>query len=158
MVLVIRPEMKHCSKIKFSFLRAVLIGCCEKTCLQCSKMAIVFIFTRFVWLSARKNSGAKDNRSLFFKAIGYCFYCSFYCFLKILGGKRLFWGGGKSRFGGTPCPSVAESQFVEPHSLVLKTLFKHILRSTEFYLLFNFFCSHCYAENIAGTLCLETYP
>ena len=31
-----------------------------------------------------------------FKTIGYCFYCSFYCFSEIL--------GGKSRFGGRPCP------------------------------------------------------
>ena len=48
------------------------------------------------WLSARKNlgGGAKDNRPLFFKTRGYCFYCSFYCFLTIL--------GGKSRFGRAP--------------------------------------------------------
>ena len=53
----------------------------------------------YIWLSAGQNlggGGAKDNRPLFFKTIGYCFYCSFYCFSKIL--------GGKSRFGGRPLP------------------------------------------------------
>ena len=34
---------------------------------------------------------------LFFKTIGYCFYCSFYCFL-ILGGQKSFSGEG------IPCP------------------------------------------------------
>ena len=43
---------------------------------------------------------AKENRTLFFKTIGYYFYCSFYCFSKFQGGKRLL--GGKSRFGRTP--------------------------------------------------------
>ena len=51
--------------------------------------------------------GAKDNRPLFFKTIGYCFHCSFYCFFKILGCRRLL--GGKSFWGVPPAP-VAESQ------------------------------------------------
>ena len=69
-----------------------------------------------IWLSARKKfKGAKDNRSLFFKAIGYCFYCPFYCFSKILGGKRLL-GGAKAVLGGAPCPPVAESQHIANQS------------------------------------------
>ena len=52
------------------------------------------------WLSAGKNlrgGGGGGKRPLFFKTIGYRFYCSFYFFLKILEGKR-------------PLPPVAESQ------------------------------------------------
>ena len=47
------------------------------------------------WLFARKKikgGGAKDNKPLFFKMIGYCFHCSFDCFFKILGGQKSFWG------------------------------------------------------------------
>ena len=56
------------------------------------KMDMKFgLLVKKYWLSVRKKlSGAKDNRSLFFKTIGYCFNCSFYGFLKIL-------GRGKSR-------------------------------------------------------------
>ena len=53
--------------------------------------------------------GAKDNRPLFFKTIGYCFYCSFYCFSKILGGQTPS-RGAKSFWGAPPAPPVAESQ------------------------------------------------
>ena len=61
------------------------------------------------WLSARKKlkvggGGAKDNRPLFFKTVGYCFYSSFY-FGKPLGRKTAF-GGRGSRL---PPPPVAES-------------------------------------------------
>ena len=44
---------------------------------------------------------------MFSKTIGHCFYCSFYCFLKILEGKRLLRGGQKSFWGSPP---IAESQ------------------------------------------------
>ena len=37
--------------------------------------------------------GAKDNRPLFLKTVYYCFYCSFYCFLKILGGAKVILEG-----------------------------------------------------------------
>ena len=50
-----------------------------------------------------------DHR--FFKIIGYCFYCSFYCSSKNLGGKRLL--------GGTPLPPIAESQSCIPSAVML---------------------------------------
>ena len=40
--------------------------------------------------------GAKDHRPLFFKTIGYFFYCSFYCFFENFRGQTPFLGG--------PCP------------------------------------------------------
>ena len=36
---------------------------------------------------------AKDKRPLFFETIRYCFYCSFYFFLKILEGAKVVLGG-----------------------------------------------------------------
>ena len=61
------------------------------------------------WLSARKKFKGGNNRPSFFKTIGYCFYCSFYCFSKILRGQTPF-RGAKVVLGGAPCPPVAESQ------------------------------------------------
>ena len=47
---------------------------------------------------------------IFFKTIGYCFYCSFYCFFENFRMVKCLLGG-KSRFGGhPPAPPVAESQ------------------------------------------------
>ena len=63
--------------------------------------------TGFLLEKNLRGGGAKDNRPLFFRTIGCCFYCSFYCFSKILGGKRLL-GGEVVFWGGRP--PVAESQ------------------------------------------------
>ena len=46
----------------------------------------------------------------FFKTIGCCFYCSFYCFKKFLGGCKCLLGGQKSFWGAPPAPLVAKSQ------------------------------------------------
>ena len=48
-------------------------------------------FTSWTGFLLEKNltgGGAKDNRPLFFKTIGYCFYC----FFENLGGQKSFWG------------------------------------------------------------------
>ena len=57
------------------------------------------------WLSDRKIlRGAKDNRPLSFKTIGYCFHRSFFVFWKILGGQQGIRGGKSGLGGGTPAP------------------------------------------------------
>ena len=87
----------------------VLEGLSHKTDLSfLRKKLIIFSPKRFVkiirtlatgFLPEKNLRGVKDNRPLFFKTIDYCFYCSFYCFSKILGGQKSFW-----------YPPVAESQ------------------------------------------------
>ena len=51
------------------------------------------------FLPEKNLRGAKDNRPLFFKTIGYCFYCSFYGFFENFRGAKVV----------LPSP-VAESQ------------------------------------------------
>ena len=58
------------------------------------------------FLQEKNLRGVKDNRPLFFKTIGYCFYCSFYGFCKNFRGQKSFWGA-------PPCTPVAESQNLE---------------------------------------------
>ena len=60
----------------------------------------------FCW---KKFNGAKNNRPLFFKTIGYCFYCSFYCFFENFRRQTPF-REGKSRFGGAPLPPPPRSR------------------------------------------------
>ena len=62
--------------------------CCSDSTLCCEQL-IRFPDTCFL-LEIILSGGVKDNRSLFFETIGYCFYCSFYCFVKILGGQKPF--------------------------------------------------------------------
>ena len=60
----------------------------------CTGMYVLCLKTgNSCWLSARKKFRGGDNRPLFFKTIGYCSYCYFYCFSKILGGQTSFRGG-----------------------------------------------------------------
>ena len=48
--------------------------------------------------------GRKRQQTIVFKTIGYCSYCSFIVFPEILGGKSLFFWGGR--------PTVAVSQVI----------------------------------------------
>ena len=56
--------------------------------------------------------GAKEINHCFFKTLGYCSYCSFYCFRKFYGGKRLL--GGEVILGAPPAPcSKKPASFVQ---------------------------------------------
>ena len=80
----------------------------------------IYRSTYTAWLSARKKfkGGAKT--------ISYCFYCSFYCFLRILGGQKSFWGRPLP-------PSVAESQTPSPEQQIIFPHKKDVIRN-GFYL------------------------
>ena len=65
-----------------------------------------------IWLSARKNlSWGKRQYAIVFKTIGYCFYCSFYCFLNFWG-PNVFWGRS---LGGAPPATESQSIFNRPN-------------------------------------------
>ena len=60
------------------------------------------------WLSARKKFRG-DSIDHFFKTIGYCFCCFFYCFSENFRGAKVVLGGG-----GAPCSRKPGFQTCEP--------------------------------------------
>ena len=64
------------------------------------------------------------QKSLFLKTIGYCSYCSFYCFSKILEGKGLLGGGG----GGNGKIRTANESYVRKVKII--TVITHFCKFT----------------------------